>query len=983
MEADRLTQIEAAYHTARDRRGEDRSRFLDEVCGADIAMRRQIDALLRQDSSANSLLDRPAIEAVVQSTSADCVRDLRGTHIGVYEVLERIDSGGMGDIYRARDTRLHRDAAMKFLPSHLAGDPERLSRLRREAQTLAALSHPNIAQVYGLEESSGTTAIAMEFVEGETLAQRLRRGPLDVRNAVRIGREIAEALEAAHEKGIVHRDLKPANVKLTPQGQVKVLDFGLAKAFRSPRPLAAVASAPSDRNPVTSDGMILGTRGYMSPEQAAGAPTDHRTDVFSFGCVLYEMLTGTKAFDGNAPPAEPSAPNIGPDLAKLPHGITPRIRNLVARCLEQEPRRRWQAIGDVRIELEEIQTDPFGLETRSWPANDKPLWKRALPLVATAIVTGAFVAFLIGGRPAPPQQTKRLSVDLAAEQAFSEHGRHIVDVSRDGSLIAFIANDQLMVRNLADTAPRPLPVRGWDLSNPFFSPDGRWVAFFADRKLQKIASSGGKPAVICDLGGITGLFGASWERDDVIFLGRGPRGIQRVSAKGGEPPETVLTVNAGEVAHRPQLLPDGEHVLYTLAPDEPGERWDHAQIVVQSLKSGARRVVIQSGSDARYVASSGRIIYAQGSTLWTVAFDATRLQAIGDPISIVEGVRRASLDVASGAAQFGVSANGMLAYISGGVPSPTRRPLVQIDMTGRTTVLDVQPGLNHTPRFSFGGTQIAWQGGDGNIWIYDRGGRRATRKLTFNGTSSAPVWTPNDRIVFRSGRDGDFALFWQPADGTASAERLLAADPGFSDIPTSVSPDGGTLLFQKTRDPAPRDQSKGSDREGIWMLPLAGPKVPRRLIGPGHGRRESHYGAAAFSPNGRWIVYKAQPGSVTYVEPFPPTGSFHQVTSGQNWAPMWAPHGDRLIFLGGGRNRFFAVDILRQDARFDYGPPRHLFDVQTPVNTFGDGGRIADLSPDGKHVVAFLGELDAPPPSKIDVVLGWTADLQPRQARGY
>src|SRR5262245_33134344 len=298
MTADRLTEIEVAYHAALDRRREDRSRFLDEVCGADISMRRQIDALLRQASTANSLLDRPAIEAIRESPSGDIEPDFSGTQIGVYELLEPIGSGGMGVVYRARDTRLHRDAALKFLPSHLAGDPEWLVRFRREAQTLAALSHPNVAQVYGLEESGSTTAIAMELVEGETLAERLRRGALDVTNAVRVAKDIAEALEAAHEKGIIHRDLKPANVKLTRQSQVKVLDFGLAKAFRSPPLDASAACVTSGGDPATAAGMILGTRGYMSPEQEAGAPTDHRTDVFSFGCVFYEMLTGTRAFDG-------------------------------------------------------------------------------------------------------------------------------------------------------------------------------------------------------------------------------------------------------------------------------------------------------------------------------------------------------------------------------------------------------------------------------------------------------------------------------------------------------------------------------------------------------------------------------------------------------------------------------------------------------------------------------------------------------------
>jgi len=729
----------------------------------------------------------------------------------------------------------------------------------------------------------------------------------------------------------------------------------------------------------------------MSPEQEAGAPTDHRTDVFSFGCVFYEMLTGTRAFDGTTPSeGEPSLLKIEPDLLKLPRKVSPKIPILITRCMERDPRRRWQALGDVRIELEAIETDPHGLEIPTGTARGEPLWKRAIPLLATAALTGVIVAAVVGERPAPPQPTTRFSFDLAAGQRFTEHGGHIIDVSRDGSRIAVVANDQLMVRDMADgadAAPRQLPVRHWDLSNPRFSPDGRWIMFYAGRKLQKIALSGGAPLMISempDLGVPADLFGVSWDRDDDIFLGRGPRGIQRVSANGGDP-ETVLTVNVGEIAHGPQLLPDGEHVIFTLAADEPGsERWDRAQIVVQSVKSGVRQTLIQNGSDARYLPSSGHIIYAEGSTLRAVPFDAATLQVVGEPASIVDDVRRASEDGATGAAQFGASATGTLAYIPGGVPS-TYRSLALIDMKGEARVLHVLPGLNHTPRFSVDGKQITWQGGDGNIWIFDRTGSRAMRPLTFDGRSNAPVWTPDGRIVFQSGRDGGAGLFWQPADGSAPADLLLQTEPGFSDIPTSVSPDGKTLLFLKRSNPVPGDRSKSSERaDGIWILPLVGAGTPQRLIGL--RPNESRLGAATFSRDGRRIVYKAQPGSDVYVEPFPPTGERHRITSGQNWAPMWAPNSRRLIFLGPQRSHFFAVDILKNGPSFDYGPPRDLFDVKIPVNTFGDGGRIADMSPDGKYIMAFQGGRGpdaAPAPSKIHVVLGWVADLQSRQARVY
>jgi serine/threonine-protein kinase len=663
---------------------------------------------------------------------------------------------------------------------------------------------------------------------------------------------------------------------------------------------------------------------------------------------------------------------IEPDLSKLSPAISPRLRTLIARCLERDLRHRWQAIGDVRIELETIQADPRSLVG---DVVRDPLSRRAIPLVATAMLVGVFVAAVTRARPEQSQpQTTRFSLPLAPGQRFTEHGRHIIAVSPDGSRIAFVANDRLIVREMADANLEQLPVSNWDLGTPLFSPDGRWIAFFADRRLQKVAVTGGAPVVICEM---LNPFGASWGEDDYILVGQGPGGIQRVSASGGKP-ETVVTVKPGEVAHGPQMLPDGEHLLFTLATGGTGsERWDRAQIVVQSLRSGERKVVIRDGSDARYVGSSGRIIYAYGATLRAIPFDLKRLEVTGDPEPIVDGVRRASVDSATGAAQFGLSATGTLAYILGGVP-PTHRTVALIDMSGRATVLDTLPGLNYTPRFSADGRQIAWQGGDGNIWIYDRGGTNAKRKLTFDGTSRAPVWSPDARIVFQSGRGGDGGLFWQRADGSAPAERLTNFEPGFVDIPTSVSTDGKTLLFLRRRDSVRADAAPSAEPEGVYVLALEGSRTARVLIEASND--DASYGAPAFSPDGRWIVY--QRGGVPFVEPFPSTGARYQITSERSWAPMWSPDGGRVVYLTGpNRRRFVAVDVFRKEPSFEHGPPMLLFEVQEPVNTFGEGGRIADMSPDGKYIVAIQDwlERDAEPgPSRIDVVLNWLEELKQR-----
>jgi Tol biopolymer transport system component len=701
------------------------------------------------------------------------------------------------------------------------------------------------------------------------------------------------------------------------------------------------------------------------------------------------MLTGKKAFEGKS-----QASLIGAIMHAEPQSISasqplapPALDRIVKTCLAKDPDDRWQSARDLLHELRWVGdqaaavtaiADSTGLSGE----RQKPVWKRVAPFAATALVVGAVATAIVWNVRTPaPAGIARFNFMLPESQGFIDRGRHAIAVSPDGSRIAFVANGRLNLRNVADLEIRPVLTLGTgsEIAEPFFSPDGQWIAFFTyiDHKLKKVAVSGGAPVVIC---ATDAPFGASWGADNRVLIGQGPRGILRVSADGGEP-ETIITVDPGEWADGPQMLPDGEHVLFTLADGEGGEeRWDRAKIVAQSLKSGERKVLINGGSDARYIPSTGHIVYAVGSTLRATLFDDNNLQVRGGTESIIEGVRRVGVARPTGAAQFDFSDNGTLAYITGSI-GKVGRHLTLFDLSGGVKVLDLLLGLARSPRFSPDGQQIAVRAGDGDIWIHDVSGIRAKRKLTSDGKSQTPVWTPERRIVFQSDRDGDRSLFWQHADGSTPPERLTKAEPGFAHVPDSVSRDGKILLFRRIAasfevNPAP---SRGH-QEGIWMLPLDGDRTPKLLFEAKNG--EVFFGAV-FSPDGQWIAYEKQPAAGRngiYMEPFPPKGAPYQITTGPFWNPMWSPDGNRLFYLGGRRD-FFAVDILRTQTSLEYGTPRILFSAKDPIQTISYG-RFADISPDGKQIVALQTWSDPdegkPQPSSINVVLNWFADLKQR-----
>ncbi len=626
-----------------------------------------------------------------------------GTRLGPYEIGVLLGQGGMGEVYRARDTRLGRDVAIKV-------SVERFNeRFEREARAVAALNHPNICTLHDV----GPNYLVMELVDGETLAEKLEEVsrlksqgsglPLD--EALTIARQIAEAIEAAHEKAIVHRDLKPANVKITPDGLVKVLDFGLARIG------AGAAGGDPATSPTlsmaTGAGVILGTAVYMSPEQARGLPADHRSDVFSFGIVLCEMLTGRRPFPGEtAPDVLASVLARDPDLSALPPNLNPRIGELLRRCLDKNPKRRWQAAGDLRAEIETIAAAPRAVPPSAAVVTPRPFWKRAMPVAATAVLATALMSVVWWSfRPGTPLAlaVTRFSFLLPAGQQFTSIASRLVAISPDGKEFVYVANGLVYLRSMSELEASPIPgTESLQSSYPTFSPDGRSVAFHSnrDRTLKRIAVSGGAAVTIGE--DVDLPYGMSWGANGIL-VGQTGKGIIRVLPNGGKP-ELLVSIKPGEIAHGPQILPGGEAVLFTLSAAAGSEQWDNALIVVQSLASGARTTLIEGGSDARYL-PTGHIVYALGGSLFAIPFDLERLQVTGGSTPVVAGVRRTAR---SGTAIFSVSDTGTLIYLRGpAFTSSSQRDLVLIDRKGDIEPLKVPRGAYESPRVSPDGKRVA------------------------------------------------------------------------------------------------------------------------------------------------------------------------------------------------------------------------------------------------------------------------------------
>ncbi len=931
-----------------------------------------------------------------------------GQTLGPYEVLAKLGEGGMGEVYRAKDTRLGREVAIKILPEAFALDVDRLTRFEREAQVLAALNHPHIAQIYSFEtetlrrsvldtrEGNGPSAsgvgvgphasfLVMELVEGETLAERLKRGPLALEHALRMALQIADALEGAHEKGIVHRDLKPANIKIAPDEKIKVLDFGLAKAMEpagasgaSVPHAAGLTHSPTISVMATQAGVILGTAGYMSPEQAKGESSDARSDLFSFGCVLYEMLTGRQTFQA-ASIAETMAAVLmrEADFSLLPANVTPTLAELLRRCLEKNPRQRWQAVGDLRVELERVAANPRAAAHASLRLA-RPLWKRAVPIAATAViftVAGVFGASWRRPVPSPPIVT-RFPLVLADDVQFSRSAGPLLAISPDGTRLAYTANQQLFVRSMWDSEFRPVPgTEHLDPAEPFFSPDGQSVGFVtvSDGAIKKIAVNGGAPVTLYKFSreetriGVRYFQGGSWSGDQILFA-QGGKGIMRVPASGGVP-QVVVPLKESEQAYGSQILPGGTHVLFALATEDGADRWDNAQIVVQSLTTGERKVLVQGGGAPQYI-NTGHIVYAIGTTLLAIPFDVKTMAVRGGPVPLIEGIRRATQLAASGAAQFAVSSTGTLVYLPASATTGSQRILALADRQGTIEPLSLPPLPYRHPRVSPDGRQIAFETNDGAnsmVWLSELKVGAAARRFTFGGQNAAPTWSRDGRyVIFQSDREGDRGLFRQPADG-GPAERLTKADRGIAHRAEDVTPDGRTLSFTADGD--------------LWTVALDGGSQPKPLV-----RMPSSERYAAFSRDGRWFAYTSNEvggRDQVFVQAFPPTGAKYQISTNGGRAPLWSPDGKELFYGtvtdGGDEPVGNLVSVpVRTAPTFSFGSP-----VPVSIRQVFLGDRYYDFTPDGKQFIVVM-RADAQAGAnrvaaeQIHVVLNWSEELKQR-----
>ena len=891
-----------------------------------------------------------------------------GSRLGSHDIVGLLGAGGMGEVFLAYDSKLKRHVAIKLLPEAYARDPERLARFHREAQAVAAINHPNIATVYDFEESGGVTYLVLELVEGDTLADRLRQGPFPVNDAQSIAIQILKALGAAHDKGICHRDLKPSNIKLTAHDVIKVLDFGIAKLLR---PTGDAATGTTIEQ--TTPGVVIGSAGYMSPEQAKGLETDQRSDIFSFGCVFYELLTGHRAFDGDTTSEIQAGILKSPvDFSRLPASLHPRLREILMRCLEKNPRERWHAAADVWLQIEAISDAGSPGQV---PGSDprQASWKRAAAIALATVVVALMAG--VGGwslKPAPSSAVTRFSIPLPEGQQFSHVGRLVLAVSPDGTNLVYVANRRLHLRPLAGFESSVIP--GSELADgvqsPVFSPDGQSIAFrsVGDGLLKRIPVSGGTPVTI---GPNPSPFGVSWNDDGLLF-GQYGTGILRVAAEGGEP-EVIIQVPEDETADGPQLLPGG-NVLYSVKKVK--DDWDQGQIAVQSIAGGPRKVVVNGGAAAVYV-PTGHLVYAVGNVLFAVAFDVKRLAVTGGAVSVLEGVNRGGSGPRGAAtAQFVISNTGSLAFVPGtrGVARGRLVDLALFDRTSPAKPLGLRPARYGAPRVSPDGKWAAVEqesetGVD--IWLVDLTGTGPIRRLTFGGKNRAPIWLGDSWVVFQSDDSSGPGLFRQRADGSGTAERLTSAAAGVVHVPQSASPDGTHVLVTIVE----------GGRQSLWALSLK----DRGLV-PFGGVQSPVTLHAAFSPDGRWVAYStgsAPQGNqdwrtAAFVQPFPATGATFQIPGAIGGAtrPVWSRSGDAIL-VGAGIGRDAAIPVVTAP-RFEFGNPE-VFPLGARLDSLPDTRRNFDPVADGRLLGLMPSASDpaaANPEPRIAVVLNWFDELR-------
>jgi eukaryotic-like serine/threonine-protein kinase len=948
MTPEHWQKIKQLYNSALEREASHRHAYLQEACVGDDALRQEVESLLVQASRTEQFLERPALEEFAKVLAeSERQASLVGKRLGSYQIISMVGAGGMGEVYRARDTKLGRDVALKILPRSYANDPERLARFQREARLLASLNHPNIATIHGLERSGDVHYLVMELIPGRTLAERLAKGAIPLDECLKVARQIAEALETAHEKGIIHRDLKPVNVKLTPENLVKVLDFGLAKAFAGEADTDLTQSLLT----LSEEGRIVGTPSYMSPEQARGQAVDKQTDIWAFGCVFYEMLTGQQAFRGKTLTDTLAAVlERDVDWHALPAETPAKVRDLLRRCIQKDVNRRMRDIGDARIEIEEALSGTVEAGTVSVQKN----WMRPLPLVGfpaiVVIVLLIVIGFLIRATRPPTRAITRLVVTLSPTDQLLGGG---IALSPDGSRLVYVARQGGMGARLYLRAIdhfEATPILGTEGANePFFSPDGQSVGFHANGELMKVSLSGGAPLTLCKA---SALRGATWGSDDtIIFAPSTGSGLYRVSAGGGSPTPLILPdQNKGESSYRwPAILPGGEALLFTI--------WGGAdrRIGVLSLKTGERRVLVQGGSYPQYL-PSGHLVYAREGGLLAVPFDLRQLAVTGPPVSVLEGVQ---MNPVNGFVALSTSADGSLAYLPG-VSGAGELTLLWVDRKGAAQALPTPSRGYSGPQLSPDGKRLAVgiTGTNPGLWIYELARGTLTR-LTTSILAPYQIWTSDGkRITFRSALGNPFNLDWMPVDGSGVEERLITGE-GLP-IPGSWSPDGQVLAFSE------QNPTTGWD---IWVLKLEGNRKPQPFL-----RTPSNEDAPIFSPDGRWLAYQSDESgrNEIYIRPFPSPGGRWQISTEGGTEPLWARIGQELFYRNG--DKMMAVTIETKP-NFTAAKPKLLFKGNYVVGPFSFRPNY-DVSADGQRFLMVKAAEQQQAVSEIKLVLNWSEELK-------
>jgi serine/threonine-protein kinase len=979
MLSGRLEQMFAIFDAAVERPEREQAGFLADACQDDSQLRDEVESLLAAHKEAAGFLSsrhRIPRQAQIQETEFPSPAIAPGTQLGVFAIESFVGAGGMGEVYRARDTRLDRLVAIKVLPPAAAADPRARSRFTYEARAIARLSHPRICALHDVGHHDGTDFLVMEYLEGETLAARLCRKALSVRETLRTAIEIADALGAAHSSGIVHRDLKPGNVMLTATG-VKLLDFGLARlrAQVGRGSQSAIAGVTPDN---TGSGVILGTLQYMAPEQLEAKDVDARADIFSFGAVLYEMVTGRKAFEGNSQTA--LIPSMVSPFRPPAIVMPPALERVIRTCLEKDRDDRWTNMRDVQLQLQWIAQEaiaPAGQETLGIRRRSHAGWRLAVPWTIAAILSAGGLlllgqwAFRNGTPTVVPQ---RLNVELGVDGTLSKTDAPFV-LSPDGTLMAFVARGngggpQLHIRRFEQLTATPL--NGTEgASTPFFSPDAQWVAFFADAKLKKIPVTGG---AVVPLAEAPDNRGGSWADDGtIVFAPTNRSGLMRVSSAGG-PTEPVTTLEHGEITHRfPQILPGGAAVLYTASTEV--NIADDAKLVIQPLPSGTRVIVQRGGYFGRYVAS-GHIVYMQDDTLFAMPFDPHRLEvtgAVGRTTAVVQS------NAARGSAQLAVSQIGALAYVTG--PNTfDARPMAWLDRTGSLAPLREVPANWRNPEFSPDGRRIAMDirdGGRSAIWVYDLTRDTLARLTTESTNQEFPIWTSDgERIVYRSFRSatdpsGD-TLSWRRADGTGGAQVLVRGKAMLR--PGSWHPSGKVLAYIATM------PLSGID---VMTLPVTGdetggwkPGEPTAFV-----NSASREQSPRFSPDGRWLAYSSNESGEdeVYVRPFPGPGARVMVSSLGGVGASWSRARSELVFTNTAADYMHVVMVARYhvlNGSFRVDKPR-LWSDRAPGLREMLGTRLYALHPDGvRMAIAPPSQNEKAAPTHLTFVLHFFDELR-------